>query len=286
MDQVQLLSEENFPPLLREIPDAPEKLYFRGTLPDWSEYKFLSVVGSRKFSDYGKEACRKIISELAGYSIIIVSGLALGIDSIAHRSALDAKLKTLAIPGSGLSDKVLYPASHLSLAKEILSNGGLLLSEFEPDFKATPYSFPQRNRIMAGISHATLVIEAEIKSGTLITSKLATDYNRDVFTVPGSIFQESSKGPLMLIRLGATPVASGKDVLEALHLKTEEKETTLLEDLSEEERKILELLTEPLEKNELIEILGLPLHETNSFLTALEIKGLIRESLGKVQKNI
>src|SRR5574344_927429 len=201
--EIEILENENIPEMLREIPDCPDKLYIKGKLPS-QDSKLLCVVGSRKYTSYGKDVCEKLISGLRGYDITIVSGLALGIDSIAHKTALDSGLKTIAVPGSGLDESVLYPSTHKQLAEKILENGGALISEFEPNFRATPYSFPQRNRIMAGISHAVLVIEAETKSGTLITSKFATEYNRDVLTVPGSIFSKNSEGPNMLIRLGAT----------------------------------------------------------------------------------
>ena len=148
-----------------------------------------------------------------------MSGLALGIDSIGHRSALKAGLPTVAIPGSGLSDKVLYPHSHRLLAEEIVEKGGCLLTEFPDDYPSYPINFPQRNRIIAGMSHATLVIEAELKSGTLITSKYATEYNRDVLTVPNSIFSKTSEGPHMLLRLGATPITQSSDIVSALGLQ-------------------------------------------------------------------
>src|SRR3989344_3312525 len=184
---IRELQKGEFPPLLDEIPDPPKKLNCAGNLP-YPENKILCIVGARKFTSYGKEACEELIKGLRGYPITIVSGLALGTDSIAHRAALANNLQTVAIPGSGLNPDILYPRSHLRLAEEIIENGGGLLSEFDDDFRATLWSFPQRNRIMAGISHAVFVIEAEIKSGTLITSRLATEYNRDVLTLPGSIF--------------------------------------------------------------------------------------------------
>ena len=194
--KLSAISKNEFPaafsPLL-EIPEPPEKLYYRGALPD-DDTVLLAVVGSRKYSHYGKEACEQVVKGLRGYDITIVSGLALGIDSIAHRSALDAGLKTIAVPGSGLDDDALYPREHLQLAREIVEKGGALVSEYEPDFKATTWSFPRRNRIMAGLSKAVLVVEAERPSGTLITARLALDYGRDVFAVPGSIFSETSRG--------------------------------------------------------------------------------------------
>ena len=177
--------------LLPEIPECPKSLRIQGEFP--VREKYLAVVGSRKYSEYGKAVCEHLIKGLAGQSVCIVSGLALGIDGIAHRAALSAGLATIAIPGSGLSSKVLYPSTHRGLAQMILEKGGCLISEFEDDFIATPWSFPQRNRIVVGISHATFVIEAELKSGTLISSKYAIDFNRDVFTIPHSIFSKTSE---------------------------------------------------------------------------------------------
>jgi len=283
--EIEILVGENIPNILREIPDAPEKLYLKGTLPS-PETKILCVIGSRKYTQYGKDACEKLISGLRGYNICIVSGLALGIDGIAHRAALDAGLKTIAIPGSGLDESVLYPSSHKQLAEKILENDGALLSEFEPKFRATPYSFPQRNRIMAGISHAVLVIEAEIKSGTLITSKFATEYNRDVLTVLGSIFSKNSEGPNMLIRLGATPVRNSEDILEALGFKIDETPQNLelkYSDCSEEELLVIKILTEPLAKDELIRAMKMPISKVSAVLSIMEIKGLIQESIGEIR---
>ncbi len=280
---IRRLKPEEFPTLLKEIPDKPEQLFCAGNLPD-TETKLICVVGSRKYTNYGKEVCEELISQLKGYPISIVSGLALGIDSIAHKSAVRHSIHTIAIPGSGLSPKNLYPSSHRKLAEEIVDSGGALLSEFENDFQATKWSFPQRNRIMAGISNATLVIEAEAKSGTLITSRLATEYNRDVLTVPGSIYSKNSEGPHMLIKLGATPVTSGDDILEALGLKKEEKPSRInYEELSQEEREIVALLKTPIEKDELIRRAGIPTFQINAILTAMEIKGIIAESMGEIR---
>ena len=279
------LEGENIPEMLREIADPPKELYIQGQLPS-SETKLLCVVGSRKYTQYGKDVCEKLISGLRGYNICIVSGLALGIDAIAHKSALDAGLKTIAIPGSGLDESVLYPSTHKQLAEKILEKGGALISEFEPKFRATPYSFPQRNRIMAGMSHAVLVIEAEIKSGTLITSKFATEYNRDVLTVPGSIFSKNSEGPNMLIRLGATPVRSSEDILEALGFKINEEPKNLelkYSDCSKEELLVIKILNEPMEKDELIRALKMPVSRASTVLSIMEIKGLIKESMGEIK---
>ncbi|MFA5934861.1 MAG: DNA-processing protein DprA [Candidatus Paceibacterota bacterium] len=278
-------SRGEFPELLREISDCPEKLYIQGKLPNKNS-KILTVVGSRKYTPYGKDVCEKLISGLRGYDITIVSGLALGIDGIAHKSALEAGLKTIAVPGSGLDESVLYPSTHKNLALKILENGGALISEFEPKFHATPYSFPQRNRIMAGLSHAVLVIEAETKSGTLITSKFATEYNRDVFTVPGSIFSRNSEGPNMLIRLGATPIRSSEDILEALGFKIDEEPKNLelkYADCSDEEMTVIKILFEPMTKDDLMRELKMPISKINVVLSIMEIKGLIKESMGEIR---
>ncbi len=283
--EIKTLVGESIPEMLREIADVPERLYIQGKLPS-PDTKILCVVGSRKYTQYGKDACEKLISGLRGYDITIVSGLALGIDSIAHRAALDAGLKTIAIPGSGLHESVLYPSTNRQLAEKILENGGALISEFEPKFRATPYSFPQRNRIMAGMSHAVLVIEAEIKSGTLITSKFATEYNRDVLTIPGSIFSKNSEGPNMLIRLGATPVRNSEDILEALGFKIDEEPQNLelkYADCSPEELLVIKILGEPMEKDELIRELKMPVSKASTIISIMEIKGLIKESMGEIR---
>ena len=227
-----------------------------------------------------------MIAGLRGYPIVIVSGLALGIDSIAHREALRAGLITLAVPGSGLHPNVLYPASHRQLSEKIVTAGGVLLSEFEPDFRATPYSFPQRNRIMAGLSDAVLIVEAELKSGTLITSKFATEYNRDVLTIPGSIFSKNSAGPHMLIRLGATPITTSAELLNSLGFSQTSKLTNLqtsnYSDCSPLELKIISLLKNPKPRDELLRALNIKTGEGNALLSVMEIKGIISESMGEI----
>ncbi len=280
--EIRKLSKNDFPSLLSEINDPPKALRIIGNIPQTQKY--LAVIGSRKYSEYGKVVCEKLIDGLRGYSITIVSGLALGIDSIGHKSAIKAGLPTVAIPGSGLSEKVLYPASHRNLAKEIIENGGCLLSEFDDDFIATPYSFPQRNRIIAGMSHAILVIEAELQSGTLITSKYATEYNRDVLTVPNSIFSKTSEGPHMLLRLGATPITSSADIISALGLTPHDNlfEKRDYKNCSSDEHEVIELLKEPMSRDEIIRKLGKPVYVTQTILATMEIKGLIEETLSEI----
>lgn len=287
-DQTRKLSLDEFPSSLREIPCPPSELFLRGTLPDPTQFYYLAVVGSRKYTSYGKEVTERIIGGLAGYPICIVSGLALGIDGIAHQTALEVGLPTIAIPGSGLSDRVLYPRTNLGLAHEILENGGALLSEYPDDFSATPWSFPQRNRIMAGISAGTLVIEAEEKSGTLITARLALDYNRNVFAVPGSIFSAPSKGTNKLIKQGATPITSATELLEELGFieppHFTEQQPLDLELFSPDEQVVLLLLDEPRAREEIMARSTLPPARTLSTLTILEIKHTIQERMGKIER--
>jgi DNA processing protein len=282
-NKIYKVSPDDFPELLKEIPDKPKLLYAEGNLKVEKNTKFLAVVGSRRFSNYGKSVCKDIIGGLAGSDIIIVSGLALGIDAVAHKTAIENGLRTFAIPGSGLDESVLYPATNINLANDILKNDGALISELEPKTTATIYTFPKRNRIMAGMSHATLVIEAGEKSGTLITARLALDYNRDVLAVPGSIYSPTSKGVNYLIRQGATLVTSAEDVLDSLGIKTKTIKPSERKDLSEQEKKILYLITEePLPKDELIRLLNIPTGEINSLLSLMEIKGIIKESMGVI----
>lgn len=272
------------PFLLQQIPDKPKSLYIKGVFPDEEKYKFLSIIGSRKYTTYGKQVINKIVKEIAGYPIVIVSGLALGIDTLAHESALENGLLTLAIPGSGLNDNVIYPASNQALARRILDSGGSLVSEFEPDFKATKWSFPKRNRIMAGISHAILVIEAENKSGTRITARLATDYNREVFAVPGSIFSSSSDGTNELIREGATPISSGKDIIDFFGFDSQPIQKELFHNLSNEESIVIQQLNTPLSRNELAIATKMNIIALNILLSGMEIKGLVKEILGKIHR--
>ncbi|HEY4480078.1 MAG TPA: DNA-processing protein DprA [Candidatus Paceibacterota bacterium] len=290
--KIAKLPVSDWPPLLTEINQQPKELYFVGAVPDWSR-KLLCIVGARKNTTYGKEAVETLVEGLKGYPVTIVSGLALGIDSIAHRAAMKNGLPTIAVPGSGLSPRALHPQSHLRLAEEIVRSGGTLMNEFDPNFKATHWSFPQRNRIMAGLSNATFVIEAEKKSGTLITARLAIEYNRDVLTLPGSIWNTTSQGPHMLLRMGATPIRDSADLLEALGIKDESTsakataDETKYFDCSEKEMLIVKLLNEPLPRDEILRSaekeFKMPISETQTLLSLLELKGLIKESLGEVR---
>jgi len=282
-DSIEKLPRDAFPSLLNEIPDVPEQLFVRGKLPAHTT-KLLCVVGSRKYTSYGRDVCDYLIEGLQGYPLSIVSGLALGTDGNAHRAALKANLHTIAVPGSGLDDSVIYPASHRMLAKEILSHGGALLSEFEPTFQATQWSFPQRNRIMAGMSHATLIIEASEKSGTLITARLTSEYNRDLLVVPGSIFSGNAHGPHQFLKLGATPVTTPADILEALGIAEEQLDLFEQLRISPEEQVLLALLNEPKSRDEIIRESELSTSQVQILLAKMELAGIIHESSGLFRK--
>jgi DNA processing protein len=279
------LKPRDFPPLLREIPDAPKSLYIQGTLPD-EDTVYLCVVGSRACTAYGKRMTQKLIAGLSRYKVAIVSGMALGVDAEAHRAALDAGLPTIAVLPSGLSENVLYPSANKPLAAKILARGGALISENEPDFKAALYSFAQRNRIVAGLCKAVLIIEGGEKSGTLITARLALDYNREVLAIPHELGRETGEGVNKLIRDGATLVRSSEDILEALGLKLidEPTQAQMPTDLTDAEVAVLTALTQALVRDELIEETELSAQDANIALSSLLIRGLITERLGKIER--
>lgn len=307
-------------PLL-EINQTPKELNFLGNknLLDKKDAKILCIVGSRKATTYGKEVTDFLVSGLAGYNIIIVSGLALGIDSAAHKAALKYKIPTISFPGSGLDDDVLYPAINIKLKKEIIEANGLLLSEYESDKRSEIYYFPARNRLMASISDLILVVEAEEKSGTQITARLALEYGKEVAIVPGSIFSAYSRGTAHLFKDGAHPVTCADDILYILGIKSKEEEmqdkknnknkskqkqnslfennvfpgaaiggaqneNKLYETLSEKEIIIMKLLSAPLDKDTLIESSGLLAHEALIAITNLESKNYILDNFGEIKR--
>lgn len=270
-------------PSLAEIPQKPKQLYMRGTLENIKHKKIIAMVGSRACTSYGINVCKKLIEGLSGYNVVIVSGLAMGIDTIVHKAALDAGLTTLALPGSGLDWKFIHPAINRGLAREILNHGGALISEYPPKTRGAIWTFPQRNRIVAGIADIVIVIEAQEKSGALITARLGTEYNKIVGAVPGGIFSEPSKGTNWLIRLGATPITSSADILQELGLEKKDVPVSSLL-INTQEGRVLEALNEPKNKDTLIQELGLSPAEANIVFSTLEIKGLIRETYGMIER--
>jgi DNA processing protein len=269
---VYQILKQNFPGTLTHIPDPPQALYVRGTLPP-KGHKLLCIVGSRALSDYGREALTYFFKKLEGYPISIVSGLALGTDGLAHTLALKHGLHTIAVPGSGLSDEVLYPKTHARLAQEILDAGGALLSEYPPDFKAQLWSFGKRNRLMAGMSDAVFMLEAGEKSGTLITAKMSAEYNKELCTIPHPLFSEHGKGPHQFLRLGATIVTEPEHILEILGIDHESPAHTAT--LRPLEKKLYDILEEPHSLEQLILLHALSREDLLALLSGLELKGII-----------
>lgn len=274
---------------LLELHDIPDKLYVAGTLPEITLDEFgratpriLSVVGSRKNSTYGKIAAEKLIASLRGEDIVILSGLAFGIDAISHEAALRHSLKTVAVPGSGLDARVLYPNIHLSLAEEIVEAGGALVSEFAPDMQAAQWTFPARNRIVAALSDAILVVEAAEKSGALITVRQGLELGRDIGAVPGEIMSETSRGTNALIHDGASLIGTPEDLYSLLRLT--KKKSSVEYDFTDEERSILDILSEPMEKDLLLIKSSMSPEQFMTVLSSLEVKGCIQDTFGEVRK--
>lgn len=282
---IRELKRTEWPKQLLEIPQLPERLWIRGSMPE-AGTKLLAVVGSRAMTRYGQEACEKLITGLAGYPISIVSGLALGVDACAHKAALTAGLHTIAIPGSGLDDSVIGPRTNLGLAKEIVTAGGALVSENEPHHTARAYDFPSRNRLMVGISDAVLVIEAGQKSGTLITARLASEYNRDLLCIPHRIGDPHAFGPHLFIRLGAALVTEPLHILEAFRIPPREAASrgAVPTDLEDAEIEIWSMLEEPKTRDEILRMSTQNPGEVLTTLVALELRGLIKEEFGAWHK--
>ena len=272
------LGEENYPALLAEITDPPHTLFYRGTLPA-TELATLGVVGTRRMTTYGKMVCEDLVTPLARQGVVIVSGLALGIDGVAHTATVEAGGITIAVLGSGIDHSYVYPSAHKQLSEKIIVTGGALISEYPPGFLPTQYSFPARNRIIAGLSLGTLVIEAPIKSGALITARCALDYNREVMAVPHAITSPTSAGPNNLLKFGAKLVTESNDILEALNLQTIKQIEADVTPTSNDpkEIKILNCLSkEPKNINQIILESGLDSAASSSILVMLEIKGWIK----------
>lgn len=277
---IRELSQEEFPALLAEIPEPPSQMWLRGTLPPPGT-KYLAVVGSRAITKYGRHACNTLIAGLAGYPISIVSGLALGVDAAAHEAALAAGLHTLVIPGSGIADEVIHPHTNRPLAARILEAGGALLTEFPPDSHATLWGFPRRNRIMTGISDAVLVIEAGERSGTLITARLASEYNRELLCVPHEMGSPHGFGSHLFLRLGATLVSEPSHILEALKIKPRDETKKEPPKLDGAEKVLYDLLATPMARDELIRTSKIETGEALTALVMLELRALVKEDLGE-----
>lgn len=262
-----------YPALLSEIANPPQKLYYLGNLP--GEHPCVGIVGSRKATAYGKEGTHRLAYDLASCGITIISGLALGIDSIAHQAALEAGGKTIGVLACGLNE--IYPASNRDLAKRILAKGGALLSEHPVGTPPLKHHFPARNRIISGLSLAVIITEAAAESGSLITGGFALEQDRLVMAVPGNITSASSAGTNNLLKAGAMAVTEARDVLTALDLEVPELKAKIAKPASKEEAVILELLAEEItDAEELIGKSGWDTAKFNQVITLMEISGKVR----------
>lgn len=278
---------------LLELHDIPKQLYIHGTLPEVTidEYgratpRILTIVGSRKNTVYGRQALEMLISSIKNEHVIILSGLALGIDGLAHKAALMNNLTTIAIPGSGLDAKVLYPSSHKHLTQDIIAYNGALISELDPTTPAAPWTFPRRNRIMAALSDALLVVEAEEKSGTLITARLALELGRDIGAIPGEIFSPTSTGTNMLIHEGAYAIATPAHLFSLLNISYTNKEERSAHEFHGNEKIIMDILRESLDKDTLFEKTKLSFPDFLTAFSSLEINGYLQETFGEVRRMV
>ncbi|SRR5579884_1001630 len=271
------LQQEEYPAPLRTIADAPPVLFLRGELVAADEWS-VAIVGTRRATSYGREVAEQLGGALARAGITVVSGLARGIDACAHRGTLAAGGRTIAVLAHGLD--TVYPPEHGGLAREIAANGALL-SEFPLGTRPDAPNFPRRNRILAGLAHATVVVEAGRSSGALITADYALAQGREVFAVPGSILSPASRGTNALIRDGARPLTAVQDLLEDLHLSLAAEQQAMRETLPADptEAALLTCLgADPLHVDEVCRAVGLPAEVVNSTLVLMELKGLVRQT--------
>ncbi|MBQ7793748.1 MAG: DNA-processing protein DprA [Clostridia bacterium] len=288
--------DKGFNQTLTQISTPVQVIYTLGEIPDWDSILGIAIVGTRKFSEYGQVAAERLSSELAEAGVTIISGMARGIDSFALRSAVRAGMPSVAVMGCGLDQA--YPPENRGLMNDIIKTG-CAISEYPPCSPPIPQHFPARNRIVSGLSDGVLAIEAPIKSGTLITTRLAADMGKTLFAVPGNIFAKNSAGTNELIKQGAIPVTCAQDILEAFSIKSKnltpptalpEKEAQpvkedIIEGLSEKENLIITLLRQKdMHIEEIAARGGFTIAELNGMLTMLEIEGYILKTAGSIYK--
>jgi DNA processing protein len=285
--QILFLTEENYPQRLLHCYDAPTILYYRGNA-NLNESKIISIIGTRNNTDYGKQITEEIIETLQPHQALITSGLAYGIDAVAHKTCIKNNIATVGVLAHGLD--TIYPAQHKSLAKDMLLNGGLL-TEFRKNTKPDRYNFPQRNRIVAGMADATIVVETAIKGGSMITAEMAYNYNKDVFAVPGKIYDNKSSGCLKLIQQNkAILLANPNQIIEEMgwqeKKKATKKQRELFIELTDDEKTITNILKEreSIHIDELYLKSGLSSSTVASAILTLELQNVILALPGKIYK--
>lgn len=270
-EPIRIIHREDaeYPKLLKETAEPPAMFFARGEIS--AKLPLLAIVGSRKPTHYGIEATERIIRELAEQAeLTIISGLAVGIDTIAHKTALMCGLKTIGVLGSGLDRASFFPQENWQLAEKIVEAGGAIISEYPEGTPGLPHHFPARNRIIAGLSLGVVIMEAKERSGALITARLALEENREVFAVPGSIFSIYSEGPNRLIQRGAKLITSAEDILEELNIPM--KKTDAVQKLEGGEKILWELLLEETSIDALVQKTELPVQDVLTALSMLELK--------------
>jgi DNA processing protein len=271
--------DPDYPKLLRQISDPPPAIYVRGTLTEADAWA-VSLVGTRHPTVYGREVAESLACELAQNHITVISGMARGIDAYAHQAAIKAGGRTVAVLGCGVD--VVYPPEHRKLAQQIVEHGALV-SDYPPGTQPEAMNFPPRNRIISGMSLGVVVVEADERSGALITSDFAAEQGREVFSVPGNIFNKASRGTNMLIQKGAKLVLGASDILEELNLSMVTSHVAAQEVAPENdvERLLMSRLShDPVLTDELVQALNLPVEVVTSTLALMELKGMIRQATG------
>ncbi|HET6780559.1 MAG TPA: DNA-processing protein DprA [bacterium] len=267
-----------YPAALRPIRDAPRELFVRGTLLPQDEIA-VAIVGARRASEYGKAVARRLAADLAACGVTIVSGMARGIDGAAHQGALDAGGRTLAVLGCG--PDVVYPTVHAQLMRRIICSGAVI-SEFRPETPPRPEQFPQRNRIISGLAKGVVVVEGRVGSGSLITADFALEQGREVFAVPGNIFEETSWAPHHLVSQGARLVASADDILDELKISHRSAPQRAAVSLDDGERAVwAQLSLVPQHVDRIAILSGQPVALTSRILLSLEAKGLVGALAGQ-----
>jgi len=281
MSKVIDIESQEYPRLLKKIKHPPKQLYYKGNWDSGIFKNCLAVVGSRRMTTYGKRAAEQLVIEIAAAGITIVSGFMYGIDAVSHRAALTAGGRTIAVMPCGIN--IIHPAYQEKLYSDILENNGLIVSEFEGDFPPDVWTYPKRNRIVAGLSNATLIIEAGAKSGSLITANYAKEYERKLFAVPGPITSSNSAGIIQLLKDGALIASKARDVLEHYDLEN----INLVADrnssnLGELEKKILSQLNqEPLEIDMLARMFEMSSSKISATLSLMQLQGIISKKGNK-----
>ena len=278
------IKNKKYPKALKEIKNPPKRLYYRG---NWDEDIFencLAVVGSRRMTSYGRRIAEKMVRDIASAGITIVSGFMYGIDATSHRASLDGGGRTIAVMPCGVN--IVHPEYQGELYDDILKNKGLIISEFEKDFPPDIWTYPKRNRIVAGLSKSTFVVEAALKSGSLITAGFAKKYKRRIFALPGPTSSNVSEGTNRLIKDGASIVTCAQDILDFYDIKKSDSNNLNFQKAEGLEKKILEILKrEPMEIDALSRMFEIPSSKIGTILSLMTMKGLISQEGGKYIAN-